>query len=50
MSNVSLSHCKDAIDIVWHKSKIGIDIVRPDRDFNYLKFAEKYFFIQIIII
>ena len=44
MGNISLSHCKDAITIVWHKSKIGIDIERTDRDFNYLKFAEKYFF------
>jgi len=44
MGNISLSHCKDAITIVWHKSKIGIDIERTDRDFNYVKFAEKYFF------
>ena len=44
MGNISLSHCKDAITIVWHKSKIGIDIERSDRDFNYVKFAEKYFF------
>ena len=44
MGNISLSHCKDAITIVWHKSKIGIDIERTDRDFNHLKFAEKYFF------
>ncbi len=44
MGNISLSHCKDAITIVWHKDKIGIDIERTDRDFNYLKFAEKYFF------
>ena len=44
MGNISLSHCKDAIIIVWHKSKIGIDIERTDRDFNHIKFAEKYFF------
>ena len=44
MGNISLSHCKDAITIIWHKSKIGIDIERRDRDFNYVKFAEKYFF------
>ena len=44
MGNISLSHCKDAITIVWHKSKIGIDIERSDRNFNYLKFAKKYFF------
>ena len=44
MGNISLSHCKDAITIVWHRSKIGIDIERTDRDFNHRKFAEKYFF------
>ena len=44
MGNISLSHCKDAITIVWHKSKIGIDIERTDRDFNHIKLAEKYFF------
>jgi len=44
MGNISLSHCKDAVTIVWHKGKIGIDIERKDRDVNHLKFAEKYFF------
>ena len=44
MGNISLSHCKDALTIVWHKSKIGIDIERTDRDFNHIKVAEKYFF------
>ena len=44
MGNISLSHCKDALTIVWHKSKIGIDIERKDRDFNHVKLAEKYFF------
>ena len=44
MGNISLSHCKDAIIIVWHKSKIGIDIERIDRDFNHIKLAEKYLF------
>ena len=44
MGNISLSHCKDAITIVWHQNKIGIDIERTDRDFNHVKFAEKYFF------
>ena len=44
MGNISLSHCKDAIIVVWHKNKIGIDIERTDRDFDHIKFAEKYFF------
>ena len=43
MGNISLSHCKDAIILVWHKGKIGINIKRTDRDFNHLKIAEKYF-------
>ncbi len=42
MGNISLSHYKDAITIVWHKSKIWIDIERTDRDFNHIKFAEKH--------
>ena len=44
MGNISLSHCKDALTIVWHESKIGIDIERTNRDFNHIKFAKKYFF------
>ena len=47
MGNISLSHCKDAIIIVWHKNKIGIDIERIDRDFNLIKFAINIFFIPI---
>ena len=43
MGNVSLSHCRDAVLIVWHKNKIGIDIERTDRNFKYKKIAEKYF-------
>ena len=43
MGNISLSHCKDAVLIVWHENKIGIDIERTDRNFNYIKIAEKYF-------
>ena len=43
MGNISLSHCKDAITIAWHKRKIGIDIERTDRNFNHVKIAEKYF-------
>ena len=44
MGHISLSHCRDAIVIVWHKRKIGIDIERTDRNFNYKKLADKYFF------
>ena len=44
MGNISLSHCKDAITIVWHKDKIGIDIERTDRDFNHIKYTKKIIF------
>ena len=44
MGNLSFSHCNDAFILVWHENKIGIDIERIDRDFNYEKLAEKYFF------
>ena len=44
MGYLSFSHCKDAIVLVWHKNKIGIDIERIDRGFNYAKLAKKYFF------
>ena len=44
MGYISFSHCKDAIILVWHEKKIGIDIERQDRDFNYEKLAKKYFF------
>ncbi len=44
MGKISLSHCRDACVIAWHQGNIGIDIERSDRNFNYIKFAEKYFF------
>ena len=44
MGYCSFSHCNDAIILVWHEKKIGIDIERLDRDFNYAKLAKKYFF------
>jgi len=43
MGFISISHCKDAFVIVWHHEKIGIDIERADRDFDYQKLARKYF-------
>ena len=44
MGYISLSHSSDAIVLVWHKKKIGIDIEKIDRDFNYEKLAKKFFF------
>ena len=43
MGNISISHCKDALIVTWHKDKIGIDIERSDRQFNYQDLAKKYF-------
>ena len=43
MGYISISHCKDAFIIGWHQQKIGIDIERSDRDFNYQTLARKYF-------
>ena len=43
MGYISISHCKDAFIIGWHKKNIGIDIERSDRDFNYQALAKKYF-------
>jgi len=43
MGNLSFSHCNDAIIIVWHTKKIGVDIERLDRKFNYKNVAKKYF-------
>ncbi|ABM71297.1 possible 4'-phosphopantetheinyl transferase family protein [Prochlorococcus marinus str. MIT 9515] len=43
MGYLSFSHCCDAIILVWHEKKIGIDIERVDRDFSYMKLAKKYF-------
>ena len=43
MGYFSFSHCSDAIILVWHEKKIGIDIERIDRDFDYDKLAKKYF-------
>ena len=43
MGYISISHCKDAFIISWHRENIGVDIERSDRDFNYQKLAKKYF-------
>jgi len=43
MGNISMSHCKDALIIAWGSKKIGIDIEKLDRDFDYKSLAKKYF-------
>ena len=35
MGHISLSHCHDALIIIWHSEKVGIDIERSDRNFQY---------------
>ena len=44
LGHISISHCNDAIIVVWHEKKIGIDIERRDRTFNYKTLAKKYLF------
>jgi len=44
MGYVNISHCDDALIIGWSISKIGIDIERIDRDFNYEELAKRYLF------
>tara|TARA_B100000575_G_scaffold284187_1_gene277926 strand:- start:287 stop:880 length:594 start_codon:yes stop_codon:yes gene_type:complete len=44
MGYISISHCKDAFIVGWHKENIGIDIERSDRNFNFQKLAKKYFY------
>ena len=41
--NISFSHCKDAIAIAWASEKIGVDLERSDRKFDYEKLCQKYF-------
>ena len=43
MGYLSFSHCSDAMILVWHEKKIGIDIETIDRNFNYEKLGKKYF-------
>lgn len=43
MGHISMSHCNDACVIAWHKEKIGIDIEKIDRNFNYQAISKKYF-------
>mgnify|MGYP001378156227 CR=1 FL=1 len=43
MGNISISHCENAFIICWYHKKIGIDIERSNRNFNYQSLSEKYF-------
>ena len=41
--NISFSHCRDAFTVAWSSEKIGIDLERSDRKFDYEKLCQKYF-------
>lgn len=43
MGNLSISHCRDALVVIWSKNRIGIDIERVDRNFNFRSLNDKYF-------
>ena len=43
MGYVSMSHSDDALLLAWNKTRVGIDIERHDRNFNYKELARKYF-------
>tara|TARA_Y100001978_G_C23619751_1_gene397873 strand:+ start:249 stop:917 length:669 start_codon:yes stop_codon:yes gene_type:complete len=38
---ISISHCKDALVVVWDNKKIGIDIERRDREFDHKLISKK---------
>ena len=42
--NISISHTKNDLIVIWHEEKIGIDIEKTDRKFNYQCLAKKYFY------
>ena len=43
MGHISISHCNDALVVVWYQDRIGIDIERSDRNFNHENLEKKYF-------
>ena len=43
IGNISISHTGNILIVIWHIEKIGIDIERSDRNFNYQSLAKKYF-------
>lgn len=44
LGKISISHCNDALIFCLNKEKIGIDIERSDRQFNYSGIAKRYFY------
>ena len=43
MEKISISHCKDALMVCLFENRIGVDIERHDRKFDYIGIAKRYF-------
>ena len=43
LGEISISHCNDALILSLFNDKIGVDIERSDRKFNYSAIAKRYF-------
>ena len=43
IGNISISHTKDTLIVIWDENRIGIDMEKTNRNFNYKSLAEKYF-------
>ena len=43
IGNISISHTQNVLIVIFHKDKIGIDIEKSDRKFNYQGLTKKYF-------
>ena len=43
LGEISISHCNDALLFSLFNDKIGVDIERSDRKFNYSAIAKRYF-------
>ena len=41
---ISLSHCDNGLAIAWSSEKIGVDIEKLNRKFNYSLLAKRFFF------
>ena len=41
---ISISHCKNALLIGWSKEKIGVDLEKNNRLFDYRNLQKKYFY------
>ncbi len=42
IGNISISHTQNVLIVIWHYEKIGIDIEKSNRQFNYQGLEKKY--------